>query len=66
MSSDLRLSRVQTIILQLGQSEEMKSQKGSTLASNETVKEFQQIIEEPGQMATDRTKKQQLKFSPKN
>lgn len=44
--------------------EEMKSLKDSTLASSETVHEFQQIIKEPDNMAT--TEKQQQKISPKN
>ena len=70
-SSEMRLSRLETIIFQLGQSvqtiaEEMKSLKDSTLASNETVQECQQIIQEPDQMAAFSTEKQQQKFSPKN
>lgn len=49
-SSGMRLSRLETIIFQLGQSvqtiaEEMKSLKDLTLASNETVQECQQIIQ---------------------
>lgn len=49
ISSEIRLSRLETIILQLGQSvqtiaEEMKSLKDSTRARSYTVQEFQQTI----------------------
>lgn len=58
----MRLSRLETIILQLLQSvqtiaEEMKSLKDSTLARSETVQELQQLIQEPDNMAA--TEKQQ-------
>lgn len=68
ISSEMRISRLETIILQLGQSlqtiaEEMKSLKDFTLVSSETVQEFQQIIHKPDKMAADRTEKQQQKIS---
>ena len=73
ISTEARLSKLETIIIQLGQSvqsiaEDMKSLKDSTLAEIETVQEVQQDrpTQDSDKMVPDTTNKQQHRAAPIN